>query len=207
MVVNVSVPICGNGVVEGDEQCDCPNGDCSIFGLNAGCCNATTCKLTAGSVCAGQQGCCESCQVASKGTLCRASTGFCDLTDYCDGISADCTDNRRALGTICPTADNRFIGNCGCTGCLSLSDHCYTRDPNWYAPCYTSGDAACGVVECKKTGVNNACYFFAEDYAEVGMPCGSGLGCNSSHHCVPYANVNCDPSLIFALPTNGFPTM
>jgi hypothetical protein len=39
---------CGNGIVEGDEECDC--GGTSGCGDNA-CCDATTCKFKNGAIC------------------------------------------------------------------------------------------------------------------------------------------------------------
>ena len=45
---------CGNGVVEGDEECDCGHEDqCRTFDL---CCNWKTCKLNTGKSCSPSQG-------------------------------------------------------------------------------------------------------------------------------------------------------
>ena len=48
--------LCGNGVIEGDEQCDCgPEAYCKF--LEPGrCCNWDTCKLNPGKVCSPSQG-------------------------------------------------------------------------------------------------------------------------------------------------------
>ena len=55
-------PLCGNGLIDTGEQCDCgaaPSSEC-----NANCCNNVTCQLTSGKACASGK-CCNigSCQV------------------------------------------------------------------------------------------------------------------------------------------------
>ncbi|TAQ89118.1 hypothetical protein B7494_g2534 [Chlorociboria aeruginascens] len=68
---------CGNGIVEEGEDCDC--GGTTGCGTNS-CCDATTCKFTASSVCdpSNEDCCTASCQFSSNGTVCRESTGSCD---------------------------------------------------------------------------------------------------------------------------------
>jgi hypothetical protein len=57
---------CGNGIVEGDEQCDC--GGEQGCGDNP-CCDASTCKYKGNSVCDdSNEDCCRSCQYASSST-------------------------------------------------------------------------------------------------------------------------------------------
>lgn len=53
-------PVCGDGVVEGTEECD-------------------------GSAC-----CTSACTVASAGETCRSAAGECDVAEVCDGVSATC---------------------------------------------------------------------------------------------------------------------
>ena len=75
--VSVATGICGNGVKEKDEQCDCGlPADCKDT-----CCDAATCKLKAGAVCAdGNDSCCSQCQFKANGTVCHPSNGVCDQT-------------------------------------------------------------------------------------------------------------------------------
>ena len=55
---SVGAGICGNGVKEGNEECDCGS-DCA----NSSCCT-TECKLKAGSVCADENdSCCSGCKL------------------------------------------------------------------------------------------------------------------------------------------------
>jgi Disintegrin len=71
----ISAGICGNGVKENQEQCDCGQAqDCRDK-----CCNASTCKLVAGAQCAdGNDSCCDQCKLQAAGTICHQTTGVCD---------------------------------------------------------------------------------------------------------------------------------
>ncbi|XP_009974517.3 LOW QUALITY PROTEIN: disintegrin and metalloproteinase domain-containing protein 20-like [Tyto alba] len=99
---------CGNKIVESGEQCDC--------GSDSNCrkdpCCHPNCTFTAGSVCASGK-CCKSCQVLPAGTLCRASTGDCDLPEYCNGTSPRCPlDVYVQDGTPCKDSAYCYRGKC-----------------------------------------------------------------------------------------------
>ncbi|MCI4383858.1 hypothetical protein PGIGA_G00031600 [Pangasianodon gigas] len=84
----ISVAECGNGILEGTEQCDCgPPKSC-----NNKCCDAATCTFTKGSSCAAGS-CCKDCQLLVSGTPCRGSANQCDLPEYCNGQSAFCASD------------------------------------------------------------------------------------------------------------------
>ena len=60
--------VCGNGVVEEGEECDCPNNACA--GKDP-CCDGNTCTLVAGATCsaiAGDEGCCDPATCAAPRT-------------------------------------------------------------------------------------------------------------------------------------------
>ncbi|KAK4820643.1 hypothetical protein QYF61_002229 [Mycteria americana] len=97
---------CGNGYVEDGEECDCGEPDeCTNR-----CCNATTCTLKPGAVCAHGL-CCEDCKVNQRkrflsvwgvlfvlqlkpaGISCRESSNSCDLPEFCTGASPHCPAN------------------------------------------------------------------------------------------------------------------
>nr|XP_020647190.1 disintegrin and metalloproteinase domain-containing protein 12 [Pogona vitticeps] len=81
-------PKCGNGYVEGGEECDCGEPEeCTNQ-----CCNATTCTLRPGAVCAHGL-CCEDCKLKPAGILCRHSSNSCDLPEFCTGSSPHCPAN------------------------------------------------------------------------------------------------------------------
>ncbi|KAI1236113.1 hypothetical protein IHE44_0001387 [Lamprotornis superbus] len=56
------------------------------------CCNATTCALNPGAVCAHGL-CCEDCQLKPAGISCRESSNSCDLPEFCTGASPQCPAN------------------------------------------------------------------------------------------------------------------
>ncbi|XP_042691123.1 disintegrin and metalloproteinase domain-containing protein 2-like [Centrocercus urophasianus] len=78
--------VCGNGVVEHDEQCDC-GGDVACA---ADACCTTQCKLKPGSECSLGL-CCAKCQFKAPNTPCRPpADAQCDLPEFCNGSSASC---------------------------------------------------------------------------------------------------------------------
>jgi hypothetical protein len=80
-----STAVCGDGLVQGAEQCDCLNQNCSADP----CCNAATCSLTSGSVCSASDPCCSGCQVQADTTqVCRAAVSACDVPETCSGTAA-----------------------------------------------------------------------------------------------------------------------
>ncbi|XP_042314415.1 disintegrin and metalloproteinase domain-containing protein 9-like [Sceloporus undulatus] len=81
-------PVCGNNVVDRNEECDCGTPkECSNP-----CCDAATCKLKAGSECA-EGLCCEKCQFKVAGSECRPKRNTCDLPEYCNGTYHDCPED------------------------------------------------------------------------------------------------------------------
>ncbi|NXP14574.1 ADA32 protein, partial [Thinocorus orbignyianus] len=80
------VPVCGNGVVEPGEQCDC--------GMDKEClknkCCSKTCQLKPGAKCSSGL-CCRRCQFKQKNSQCRPPADpQCDLPEFCNGSSASC---------------------------------------------------------------------------------------------------------------------
>ena len=104
-------PRCGNGIVEDNEACDCGEpGFCTNL-----CCNATTCQLTAGAQCA-QGMCCNTttCQILAGGTVCRAGTGECDISDVCSGSSNECPPDLFRMNGIPCASDTGYCFNGTC---------------------------------------------------------------------------------------------
>jgi len=83
----ISMQMCGNGIVEADEECDPGSGN------NSTCCDTQTCRFRAGAVCdPGSTTCCAGdCQFAPRTQLCRASRDDrCDTPEFCTGNSSTC---------------------------------------------------------------------------------------------------------------------
>ena len=96
--VTVGDPVCGNGIREGDEVCDCG----SAQECTDPCCNPATCQLASGAQCSAGECCSSTCQFVSYGTQCRAASGDCDIAEYCPGDSGDCpADDHQRDGISC----------------------------------------------------------------------------------------------------------
>ncbi|NWR61904.1 ADA20 protein, partial [Bucorvus abyssinicus] len=99
---------CGNKIVESREQCD---GGSESNCRKDPCCHLN-CTFTEGSACASGK-CCKSCQVLPAGTVCRASTGDCDLPEYCNGTSSWCPPDMYIQdGTPCKGGAYCYRGKC-----------------------------------------------------------------------------------------------
>ncbi|KAK3539102.1 hypothetical protein QTP86_024036, partial [Hemibagrus guttatus] len=109
-------PICGNGFRERGEECDCG----SVTECTNPCCNATTCTLTKGSMCAEGE-CCIDCKIADATVMCRAERDECDLPEYCTGNSPTCPEDVFAVnGLQCKNGD----GYCYNGQCPRRQDQC-----------------------------------------------------------------------------------
>lgn len=104
---------CGDGFVQGSEQCDCKGyADCSLAPApwTDSCCSPN-CTFVGGATCSDAQPCCEGCQVVPSSTkrTCRAkgagaATEDCDEAEYCNGVDVTCPpDQFEGDGQSCPT--------------------------------------------------------------------------------------------------------
>ena len=98
-IANGPAAVCGNGIVEGSEQCE-----------SGACCDLVTCQFKSSSVvcrasagecdmtekCTGSSASCPSDSFNSSSTVCRASQGVCDLADTCTGSSASCSADSKS---------------------------------------------------------------------------------------------------------------
>ncbi|ADM11638.1 zinc metallopeptidase [Encephalitozoon intestinalis ATCC 50506] len=83
------IDTCGNGVVEGEKECDSglPNGSL---------CCTRQCKLRSGAQCDDRNGrCCKDCSLLPKNTMCKERSSNihkmnCEEGSYCDGESPIC---------------------------------------------------------------------------------------------------------------------
>lgn len=140
----ISAEQCGNGIVEGDEQCDPgQSGDTT-------CCDPQTCRFREGAVCdPSTSGCCtDTCQFSSAGTVCRpAIDDACDFAETCPGNNATCPPDRSAEdGTSC--GSNNLA--CASGRCTSLDRQCQMSggSMNLTESCGQRNDRSC-VVSCR----------------------------------------------------------
>uniref|UniRef100_A0A663MML4 ADAM metallopeptidase domain 19 n=1 Tax=Athene cunicularia TaxID=194338 RepID=A0A663MML4_ATHCN len=107
---------CGNGYLEEGEECDCGE----VEECNNPCCDASTCSLKLGAECA-HGSCCHQCKLMSPGTLCRESSGLCDLPEYCTGETPFCPPNSYQIdGASCDGGK----AYCYSGMCLTYKDQC-----------------------------------------------------------------------------------
>jgi hypothetical protein len=118
------ISLCGNGTLDGGEQCDEAAGN----GSPNSCCTATCQFRSAGQQCRGAAGACDiaetcsgssgACPADAKSTsVCRPAAGACDVAESCNGISVNCPADAfssplvtcRASAGACDIAEN-------CTG-------------------------------------------------------------------------------------------
>jgi hypothetical protein len=177
---NKGVPLitaaqCGNGIVEAGEDCDC--GGVSGCG-NDTCCDPTTCKFTAGSVCDdSNEECCTRCQFSTANTTCRPSTGACDPQEVCSGTNGTCPPD-----VFAPNSQS-------CGGSLTCaSGQCTSRDYQCQTlmGTYLNGNNdtyACDSQSCTLSCASpqfgpNTCYGLQQNFLD-GTPCGGGGQCNN----------------------------
>jgi hypothetical protein len=168
--------ICGNGIREGQEECDCGN---EVQCANDPCC-LPTCKLKQGAVCSDKNSpCCESCQVVSKikNTVCRPSSGFCDLEETCDGSSAECPkDVKKVDGTPCNVTD----GYCASGLCTNRDLQCQIMGKRLNSDGACTGNELNLQTSCQMTCKGpGGCYPF-NSYFVDGTECASGRCYNGS---------------------------
>ncbi|KAG5982923.1 hypothetical protein E4U55_001123 [Claviceps digitariae] len=169
--------ICGNGIVESGEDCDC--------GGEAGCkdnkcCDAKTCKFTTNSVCdPSNEDCCTSqCQFASNGTVCRPSTGECDVAESCPGNKATCPDDKhKNNGDSCGNDAGLQCASGQCTSrdlqCQHMANSLTGRNNTKACP-----DTEC-MLACTSPDLGpNQCMSYNQYFVD-GTSCGGGGFCTN----------------------------
>ncbi|MEZ4459074.1 MAG: M12 family metallo-peptidase [bacterium] len=166
-------PLCGDGKVEGDEQCDC--GPLGCEGRNP-CCN-DNCTLKAGATCSPDNPCCDpqTCSAFATPTVCRPASGACDVAELCVGLV--CAPDR-----VVPTGESCseggwdgacYVGKCVTRGgtCEDIAPLYIFDTPPYQDMCTAPGE--CGWVECV---YRDECVF-TEEPTPDGTSCGAGRQC------------------------------
>ncbi|XP_075971425.1 uncharacterized protein LOC142973520 [Anticarsia gemmatalis] len=182
--------ICGNGVVEEGEECDCGwASECTDV-----CCRPQAarphykpCTLTEHSVCSPSQGpCCTASCTLKFGDKCRSDNGCRDAA-FCDGKRAACPASRhKANRTRCDKELVCYMGEC--TGSICLA---YGLESCQCAPRKDDPRSACELC-CRKPGGpcmssfdwNISPYDVPDMYAKPGTPCNDYNGyCDVFQRC------------------------
>jgi hypothetical protein len=159
----LDAPECGNGTIEGGEECD----EGQDNGTSGSCCTPQCTFKDAGTLCREADGVCdvpENCTgdsgecpadgVAPTTTVCRTSAGICDVAENCDGDNVDCpADGFVNEGTTCRSS----------AGVCDVAEQC------------TGGSAACP----------------ADEFADDDTVCRSSAGvCDVAENCTG-SSANC----------------
>ncbi|XP_063704128.1 uncharacterized protein LOC134833659 [Culicoides brevitarsis] len=187
--------ICGNGVVEDGEECDCGwEEDCKDS-----CCYPMSrhprkgempCTLTPRANCSPSQGpCCTNVCTLKIGDKCRDDNG-CRDPSYCDGSTPQCPASvNKANKTIC---NNEFVCYMGeCTGSICLA---YGLESCQCIPGPDDNKTKACDLCCKEPGENKQCkssrewndppFDVPDMYAKAGTPCNDYNGyCDVFHIC------------------------
>lgn len=183
-VTTITGSQCGNGIVEAGEDCDC--GGTEACGDNA-CCDPTTCKFKSNAVCDdSNDSCCSSCQFSSSGTVCRASTGVCDIAETCTGNSSACpSDQYQKDGTSCGSSGQGLACASGqCTSrdyqCRSVLGTMLNSNESWACGNTNAPSCmiVCGAPQIAEEYGSATCIEMNQNYLD-GTPCDSGGHCNN----------------------------
>ncbi|CAH1155155.1 unnamed protein product [Phaedon cochleariae] len=179
--------ICGNGVVEEGEECDCGweedcRDQCCFPMRRYASVDEPPCHLTPRSICSPSQGpCCTSdCQV-KFGDKCRDDNG-CRDESFCNGRDPQCPPSiNKPNKTICNKEFVCFMGEC--TGSICLA---YGLESCQCIPTKTDPKTKACELCCKLPGDNQPClssfawndmpYDIPDMYSKPGTPCNNYIG-------------------------------
>ncbi|CAG8627135.1 6542_t:CDS:10, partial [Dentiscutata heterogama] len=164
----LTAAMCGNGLKEAGEECDCGT-DCATDP----CCDGTTCKLKKGSQCDDTNDlCCRNCTYKPANETCRPSVSSCDIPEVCPGNSGDCPpDAHIADGTSCENGLQ-------CAGgiCTSKDLQCATRGSRMGITKACSMPSTSCTISCANPNDTTSCLEMSGYFVD-GTPCGFGGSC------------------------------
>uniref|UniRef100_A0A8D2JQU5 Disintegrin and metalloproteinase domain-containing protein 5 n=1 Tax=Sciurus vulgaris TaxID=55149 RepID=A0A8D2JQU5_SCIVU len=112
VLVEAQRKICGNGLIEEGEQCDCGT---ALNCTHKACCDPSSCSLKGNSECGSGECCTQACKLKPANILCRKSFDKdCDFQEYCNGKEAYCVlDTYARTGQPCSSGTGYcFEGLC-----------------------------------------------------------------------------------------------
>lgn len=179
---------CGNGIIEGDEECDCGHtDDQNLCSIEDPCC-LVNCTLKDGAVCSSKASTCcgrETCQPLNDETvLClkgdsELNDGGCQKDTFCEMDNYECPPPSLELdGVPCNNGSN-VCENGACTGspCVLFENkpepcYCQTEEELCHVCCLFDG-------ECTSTFEKGQGIYVAPNY-----PCNNFTGyCTEEYEC------------------------
>ncbi|XP_077008668.1 disintegrin and metalloproteinase domain-containing protein 5-like isoform X2 [Tamandua tetradactyla] len=104
--------VCGNGLLEPGEQCDCGSlQSCT----HKKCCDPKTCRFKGNAFCGSGECCTQDCKLKKVGEKCRKPIDEeCDFAEFCDGKDSYCVPDTYARnGQPCDSGDSFcYDGQC-----------------------------------------------------------------------------------------------
>lgn len=188
---------CGNGIVEGSEECDCGSNDAVECAEVDPCCVPGNCTLKEGVVCSpGASSCCTmECVPHASTRVCFDSDNDCTKSQNCTGVSPECPAIQFENGTFCDNYTSTCI-NGSCIGSVC---------PKYGAPDCMCEDAA---KRCDRCCIfNGTCQslvtlnqenpaLYNISYLAAGSACDNYTGyCNEQHECIKVDNTDILDSL------------
>ncbi|KAL4922059.1 Metallo-peptidase family M12-domain-containing protein [Aspergillus aurantiobrunneus] len=163
----ISAGECGNGILEVGEDCDCGE-ECD----GNPCCDGTTCRFIGDAVCDDASGsCCNDCQFASAGTVCRAAISECDIEETCSGDSGTCPDDEHEDdGDSCGTGSDLF---CSSGQCTNRDIQCQGQIEGDNSTISSCGNSTC-ILQCSSSWADSGSCSQVGNVLD-GTPCDGGL--------------------------------
>lgn len=175
--------VCGNGIKEAGEQCDCGSpAECA----GDPCCDGTTCMYKGTAVCDDlNDDCCRNCQLAPANTTCRSTLSTCDIVETCTGTSPQCPPDIIVPDlTVCQGVGN-FTGQCAKGICTSRDLQCAQQQRAGITHQCLSSTSGCELLCNDPSGAANSCTKIPGAYFVDGTACGSkGTGTCANGKCV-----------------------
>lgn len=166
--------ICGNGIVEDGEDCDCGGEDSC---KDNKCCDPKKCKFINDAVCDdSNEECCNDCKFSSSDTVCRKSNGECDPEEKCPGDSGACpTDKHKENGESCGKGLK-----CASGQCTSRDLQCQTHMGKSLGTndTYACDKDSCTLLCGSKALPKNTCSEMLTNFLD-GTACGAGGTCKN----------------------------
>ncbi|KAK7493003.1 hypothetical protein BaRGS_00015733 [Batillaria attramentaria] len=173
--VRDTTDLCGNAVIDKDEECDVGLG---IRVRENPCCTAD-CRLRRGAVCSDVNfACCVDCKVAANDTECASEQNLvCRKAAYCDGKSLNCPESEAADDNT-PCLDR---GECHNGECLSFCAVLGRKKGDNLAPCVCDQNSTASCRYCclrnvsHSDGTYNSTCEPTEVILSYGRPCDLGF--------------------------------